>query len=123
MMFLINRHNPCFIGKLLAIKIAFDIEQSVIESQSLFYWKTPCNKRITCKKRNLERVTILVLLENSLQYKANRCLQVGSIRHNPCFIGKLLAMVIVKYLVKNIVMSQSLFYWKTPCNVQGAILR
>ena len=85
-------------------------------SQSLFYWKTPCNQGEFALCKSEEGVTILVLLENSLQLNALIMLKNKLKCHNPCFIGKLLAMSVLRDQNKPNELSQSLFYWKTPCN-------
>ena len=91
-------HNPCFIGKLLAMKY----------SRSRRGFRT--------------EVTILVLLENSLQLNALIMLKNKLKCHNPCFIGKLLAMSVLRDQNKPNELSQSLFYWKTPCNFYARYL-
>ena len=85
-------------------------------SQSLFYWKTPCNWNKYIKSINNVLVTILVLLENSLQSHLKELNGGGNNCHNPCFIGKLLAIEKSQEHKKQSIVSQSLFYWKTPCN-------
>gem|GEM_PF-2673972 len=61
-------------------------------SQSLFYWKTLCN--------------VITLLEDAKDWQCR----------NPCFTGKLSAIMKSRVEDMKAEMSQSLFYWKTLCN-------
>ena len=85
-------------------------------SQSLFYWKPLCNTNLPKGAILVPIVTILILLETSLQSKMENPSSQLKSSHNPYFTGNLFAIdskINVVFCNKT---SQSLFYWKPLCN-------
>ena len=56
-------------------------------SQSLFYWKPLCNRECNCGCFIRKYVTILILLETTLQSDFEAILQLSDEGHNPYFTG------------------------------------
>ena len=85
--------------------------------QSLFYWKSHCNYislRTICRKT---LVSILVLLEVSLQLSQEVEKEIARLGFNPCFTGSLTATQSRWKDMRHINRFQSLFYWKSHCNL------
>ena len=139
-MFVKISHNPYFTGNFLAIQYIDDIKETNHRSQSLFYWKLPCNNNVRFYSPKKDKVTILILLETSLQLllsplkiycvvvtilillETSLQFQITAVNvdvttcHNPYFTGNFLAIKRVINKRCCYVWSQSLFYWKLPCN-------
>ena len=89
------RHNPYFTGNLFATgkeKFGFRADK---QSQSLFCWKPLCNSSSDKLLTQIKKVTILILLETSLQLDIDKLIDFKSN------------------------LSQSLFYWKPLCNTNN----
>ena len=110
-------------------------------SQSLFQWNTLCNIAIegiyeicflvtilvlveyslqwlnVMKLKKFHMVTILVLVEYSLQFLPTKNIHRTLFCHNPCFSGILFAIDEGDIEYRKKFLSQSLFQWNTLCNL------
>ena len=92
-------------------------------SQSLFQWKLLCNLKELEKAFNGAKVTILILVETSLQLKKEQLPTLLQKSHNPYFSGNFFAIPYgCCYSVADN-RSQSLFQWKLLCNGSAAYVQ
>ena len=86
-------------------------------SQSLFQQKVLCNKQKLTMWNNRWRVTILILVEGSLQYNDFTDYNHFCKGHNPYFSRRFFAIWINELKKKSRKKSQSLFQQKVLCNI------
>ena len=111
-----NRHNPCFSGNLFTMADSLILYRLVIRSQSLFQWK-PLYNEFNGEEHTIGKmVTILVLVETSLQCQVETLKAQNQKCHNPCFSGNLFTMKIMVEEKDEYITSQSLFQWKPLYN-------
>ena len=109
-------HNPCFSRILFAIEIKAVEHENGILSQSLFQQNTLCNSYTVLTSQTETFVTILVLVEYSLQQKNQILASSIELCHNPCFSRILFAIIHGGTLPSDGHLSQSLFQQNTLCN-------
>ena len=135
-----KRHNPCFSRNVFAIKVRCNKVKLVFASQSLFQQKCLCNDNGSEVWNWYKNVTILVLVEMSLQYMFkiindlirtchNPCFsrnvfaikkalirELNENSHNPCFSRNVFAIFTYDDETYELGLSQSLFQQKCLCN-------
>ena len=109
-------YNPYFIGNHSATVISGRVINQRAQLQSLFYWKSFCNKNDWVDYKRFKEVTILILLEIILQRQMVLMVKWSSWCYNPYFIGNHSATWETRTNVSIVYTLQSLFYWKSFCN-------
>ena len=85
--------------------------------QSLFYWKSHCNTGIALQIRQKRKVSILVLLEVSLQRRKKITRRNKKNKFQSLFYWKSHCnLTPAEFMGLKNIMFQSLFYWKSHCN-------
>ena len=84
---------PYFTGNHFAILLRFYVPFEVEESQSLFYWKPLCNLQCIEESERKTVVTILILLETTLQLEISTSTKMVMSSHNPYFTGNHFAIL------------------------------
>ena len=126
-------HNPCFSRNVFAINFSRSTSKvepasqslfqqkclcnyGVILSQSLFQQKCLCNHTRAKSRAISDLVTILVLVEMSLQSNKNLRRRKFKNSHNPCFSRNVFAICNLCIWRLRLFVSQSLFQQKCLCN-------
>ena len=111
-------HNPYFSRRFFAICGTWFNCAGRTESQSLFQQKVLCNYNYQLIHYFIVLVTILILVEGSLQLDQNLTVVPIKVRHNPYFSRRFFAIGYEQEDICKLVESQSLFQQKVLCNLR-----